>query len=114
MSIAHLDYETTSESDIMSVGGYRYSVDPSTRILMFAIAEDDGDPVLWTFDDPYSEESMLAETMLERVISEGHLLYCHNYAFELAISHHRLRTDVGTSATPRHENYRCIPQCKGR
>lgn len=53
MSIFHLDYETSSEADI-SFGAYRYASDPSTRILMFAVAENDGEPLLWRFDDPYS------------------------------------------------------------
>ena len=65
MSIYHLDFETSSEADI-SFGAYRYASDPSTRILMFAVAQDDGEPLLWRFDEPYEEESLLAEAMLRR------------------------------------------------
>ena len=46
MPVYHLDLETTSLADLPSVGAYRYAVDPSTRILMLAIAQDDGEPLL--------------------------------------------------------------------
>jgi len=40
----HLDFETKSRSDLKKVGAYRYACDPSTRILMFAIARGDEEP----------------------------------------------------------------------
>lgn len=107
MSIYHFDYETTSECDIMSFGAYRYSCDPTTRILMFAIAKDSGAPLLWAFDEPDTSESRQALALLEEAIVTGSLVYAHNYQFELAVSHYRLTKDVGVTTIPVRENYRC-------
>ena len=111
MSIFHLDYETSSEADI-SYGAYRYASDPSTRILMFSVAEDEGEPLLWRFDDPFSEESMLAEDMLRRAVESGSLIYAHNAQFEVAISTYRLEADVGI-LPPALEQWRCtLAMCR--
>lgn len=111
MSIFHLDYETSSECDI-SLGGYRYANDPSTRILMVAVAEDDGEPLLWRFDDPYSEESLLAEEMLRKAVVSGSLIYAHNAQFEVAISTYRLKEDIGIDP-PKLEQWRCtLAMCR--
>lgn len=107
MSLIHLDLETTSLANLSTVGGYRYAEDPSTRILMFAIAEDGQDPVLWRFDQPDSSESLEARAMLEFAICENYLIYAHNYQFELALLHHRLAQDVGVTGKITLENYRC-------
>lgn len=103
----HYDYETTSLSDITKVGAYRYACDPSTRILMFAVAEGDMDPVLWRFDQPLSDESLQARQLLQDAIDQGDLVYAHNYQFELAISHYRLAKDVGIAFPPAHDTLRC-------
>lgn len=111
MSVYHLDYETASKAGI-GLGSYRYAADPSTRILMFAIAKDDGDPFLWRFDDPYGEESMIAEGMLREAISSGSLIYAHNAQFEVAISTYRLQADVGIEP-PALEQWRCtLAMCR--
>lgn len=106
MNAVHLDFETTSLSDITEVGGYRYACDPSTRILMFAVADETCEPLLWRFDAPDSDESRKARALLSIAISEGWLVYAHNYQFELAVAHHRLLEDVGAEP-PAHGNYRC-------
>jgi len=111
MSIYHLDFETASECDI-SLGAYRYASDPSTRILMFAIAEDAGEPLLWRFDDPYSEEALLAEEMLRKAVSSGSRIYAHNAQFEVAISTYRLEADLGIKP-PALEQWRCtLAMCR--
>lgn len=111
MSIFHLDYETSSEADI-SFGAYRYASDPSTRILMFAVAENDGEPLLWRFDDPYSEESMLAESLLRKAVESGSLIYAHNAQFEVAVSTYRLKPDIGIDP-PELSQWRCtLAMCR--
>ena len=107
MSSIHYDYETTSLSDITKVGAYRYAADPSTRVLMFAVAEGDGEPMLWRFDQPNSTESLAAKAALQWAIMEDKLVYAHNYQFELAISHYRLAADVGIPRPPAHDKLRC-------
>jgi len=74
---------------------------------MFAIAKDEGEPVLWDFLQPDCTESHEATTMLEEALAAQALIYAHNYQFELAVSHYRLVEDVGVSGTPIKENYRC-------
>lgn len=105
MSIFRLDYETTSACDI-GYGMWRYAADPSTRILMFAIAENDEAPLLWRFNDPYSDESLAAELMLRKAIESESLLYAFNVGFEMAISTYRLGIDVGLPV-PKIAQLRC-------
>ncbi len=105
--IFHLDYETTSPADIKKVGGYRYANDPGTRILMFAIAQDDRPPMVWRFDQPTVLESVQAKFMLGVAIREGHLIYAHNAPFEVAVTHYRLAEDVGIGDHPSLEQWRC-------
>lgn len=106
MSIYHLDYETTSACDI-GLGAYRYAADQSTRILMFAIAEDDLEPFVWRFDQPNSAESHGARKLLKLAIDSGSLIYAFNVMFEQAISHYRLMQDVGLEP-PAIEQWRCV------
>lgn len=101
----HLDYEAASECDI-DAGAYRYSEDPSTRILMFAIAKDEGEPYLWTFLDPYGDESLAAEALLVEAIASNKPIYAHNAQFEVAMSTYRLEKDVGVTP-PDINNWRC-------
>lgn len=105
MSIYHLDYETTSACDI-GLGAYRYAADPSTRILMFALAEDDLEPFVWRFDQPNSAESHGARKLLKQAIDSGSLIYAHNAQFELAISTYRLDPDLSLKS-PALAFWRC-------
>lgn len=101
----HLDYETTSKCDI-GLGQYRYAADPSTRILMFAVSNGVGEPLIWRFDDQDSGESENAVWMLGDAISRREPIYAHNAAFELAVSHYRLHADVGI-VPPHLDQWRC-------
>ena len=103
--IFHLDFETTSACDI-SLGSYKYSSCPSTRILMFAIAEGDGDPLVWNFVTPESDESLAAKAMLTRAVASGALIYAHSVMFELAVSTYRMLADIGVEP-PDIEQWRC-------
>jgi DNA polymerase len=95
----HIDYETTSAADI-KLGAYRYACDPSTRILMFAIAVDEGCPKLWNFLEPDAPESIMAKQMLIEAVKPGNTLYAHNAQFEIAVSRYRLAADVGIEPPP--------------
>lgn len=94
MSIYTFDYETTSACDI-SNGAWRYASDPSTRILMFAIAKDEEAPLLWRSDIPNMGPSLAAKKMLAEAVSSGSPITAFNVGFELAVSHYRLQADVG-------------------
>lgn len=105
MGTYSLDYETTSACDI-KLGGYRYAADPSTRILMFAIAEGDKDPRLWCATSPNSEESLAALALLQDAVATRSLIYAFNAAFELAISTYRMKPDLGLDP-PDINQWRC-------
>ena len=104
----HIDYETRSDSDLKKVGGYRYANDPSTRILMFAIAEDDSSVFCWDHLAPGTDESRIALMLLKKAIANRDLIYAHNIGFELAITRYRGAKDLGLTELPKLENLRCV------
>lgn len=106
MNHIHLDYETTSACDI-KLGSYRYACDPSTRILMFAVAADDEEPVLWDHLDPDSTESQAAKAVLQEAVTKGVPIYAFNVGFEAAVSRYRLKEDAGVEC-PALEQWRCV------
>jgi len=103
----HFDYETSSFIDIAKLGGYRYACDDSTQILMFAIAGEEGRPVVWDFLEPDSEESCKARKLLKGAVKRETLLYAWNAPFEHAVSRYKLKDQVGVAA-PNIDNYRCV------
>lgn len=112
MNLLHLDLETTSACDI-TLGGYRYGSDPTTRILMFAVAQDDEEPVLWDSLDPDCPESRQAVNLLFQAIAEGVPIYAHNVSgFELPLTTYRLKKDVGIDP-PHIDQWRCtLAMCR--
>jgi DNA polymerase len=106
MNTYSIDYETTSSCNIKH-GGYRYASDPSTRILMFAIARNDEEPILWDHLDPNSPESVQAKGLLEEADSTDCEVHAFNAAFEVAITRYRLYEDVGMSPIC-HSKWRCV------
>ena len=105
----HLDYETYSSVDLRKLGHYRYAAGEDTQILMFAIAEEEGEPVLWVNPEitPTPHDNTAAETMLfEALQDEEALIYAHNAPFEAAISLYLMEKDVGFPA-PDIEKWRC-------
>ena len=105
MGIFHLDYETYSEADLKNWGAYRYAVDPSTEILMFAIARGDEEPVLWDILDSFSENAV-ALNLLHSALKNKALIYAHNAQFEIAISKYLFEKTFGYDA-PSLDQWRC-------
>lgn len=111
MSGITLDFETTSACPI-KLGAYRYANDPSTRILMYAIARQEGEPLLWDFVDPYCDESLAAEALLREALKTGAVVSAFNAMFEAAISRYRMKPDLGIDPPPL-ESWRCTQaMCK--
>jgi DNA polymerase len=77
--IAHVDFETASLADLSKIGAYKYARHPSTRILCFAWAIDDDEPVLWF--PRYSD----APRDLKDVVAAGCEIHAWNAAFEFNI-----------------------------
>ncbi len=105
MPIYSLDYETTSACDI-SRGAYRYAADPSTQIVLFAIAEDDKPPVVWRYDNCEGVESKRAKILLKEAVESGSPIRAFNAQFELAICHYVLERQLGIPC-PKVEQFRC-------
>lgn len=111
--IYHLDYETYSEADIKSVGGFRYAEDPSTRILMFAISSETEGPFIHvvkaygseTCHDLYTDPRAL-EMLAEAFNNPESVIYAHNAAFEFAITRCRANDDLKLSP-PETNQWRC-------
>jgi hypothetical protein len=105
----HLDFETKSRSDLKKVGAYRYACDPSTRVLMFAIARGDEEPVLWV--NPEFDADLISNpralTLLDEALADPEaLLWAHNAEFERAVSRYRMKPDIGRDPPPT-ERWRC-------
>lgn len=107
----HIDYETYSEAKLKKVGQYRYAADPSSEILLMAVALEDEEPVLWVPElyeingcecDPRALQ--ILKTYLPR---EDTVVYAHNASFEIAITKY-LWPQVSTKiAPPRLDQWRC-------
>jgi len=77
-----IDFETYSECDIKTTGGYNYAAHPSTEVICMAWAIDDEEPQLWTPDEPFPRR-------LSDAIIDGAELWAWNAAFERAVWTHK-------------------------
>ena len=88
----HIDYETASKLDVTKVGASKYSLHPSTRVLMVAYAFDDGPIKQWVPAEgqpiPFDLEYGLRDDFTTK--------FAWNASFEVAITHNVLgiMTDV--------------------
>ncbi len=98
--ILHLDFETSSKSDIKSVGTYRYCADPSTEVLCIGYA----------FDDEPVKVEVRMPNKVRRHIREGGLVYAHNAAMEEQILYHVFGIDnVNMRCTSAVASYNALP-----
>lgn len=102
----HLDFETYSAADLRSVGAYRYAADPSTEILLCAIAYGDNPALVWDAQSPDSDESRAALRLIQEASTSSELVYAHNAPFELAVSTYQWETTFGCRP-PEVERWRC-------
>ena len=91
----HLDFETRSEVKIAEVGAWAYSMHPSTRVLCYAYAIDDG-PVIGSSD--------VGPTMWCNMNPE---VRAHNATFEYYIWLNVLHRKNGWVAPPPPEKFVC-------
>lgn len=78
----HLDFETYSEVDIKTVGGFRYAEDPSTEILILGWSIGDDEPVAVDMTQPFWRDEL---DQLFHLISKGCRVGAHNAHFERVI-----------------------------
>lgn len=108
----HIDYETFSEADLPSVGGWRYAFDPSTEILCCAIAKGEQQPLIWVPESyrstfPASHAWAAADTLLQELAASNEPVYAHNaVGFEVPITDALWRKTTGLSPIA-HSRWRC-------
>jgi DNA polymerase len=99
----HLDYETRSHCDLPKCGGWRYAFDPTTEILCIGVAEEEGEPVVWT---PWNRDKR-AERMMRDFANPETVIYAHNATgFEVPVTDALFTKTTGLTA-PQHHQWRC-------
>lgn len=78
MTVLHLDIETFSECDLKEAGVFRYAEHPSTEILCFGYAFDDGEVQQWMPGDPLTQD-------IQDHIKSGGEVRAHNSQFERVV-----------------------------
>ena len=98
----HLDFETYSEVDLKKVQAFRYASDPSTKILVMAIAKNDGPVQAWDVLNKDQE----ALDLLQYAVNSGATIYAHNAQFEHAVCSYLLEKAFAIRP-PKVEQWRC-------
>jgi DNA polymerase bacteriophage-type len=101
--IYYLDFETYSGANIKKVGAFRYASDPSTEIIIMAIAKNDEPVHVW---DCTRKVWNKAWALLEEAIESGAQIYAHNAQFEHAVCKYLLIKTFGTRP-PAIQQWRC-------
>ena len=102
----HIDFETYSEADIATVGGFKYAEHPSTEILIMAASPHGGGKVQ-TWDVTSGDKANPAVEMLRHAIKEGWDIYAHNVLFEIAVLQNLCKKTFGFDWNPDVTKYRC-------
>jgi DNA polymerase len=92
----HLDFETRSRADLKKVGAAKYAADPSTEVLCFSQASDDGTV----------RTGLFPKLMPLGIDNPNVLIVAHNAAFEMAICRHIMTPRHGWPEIPL-ERWRC-------
>lgn len=80
MRVTYIDLETYSEAPLAEVGARKYAEDPSTEIILLAVAIDDQPVRVY---DAYAENvSRPIAKLIEHAIAGGCILIAHNASFE--------------------------------
>jgi DNA polymerase len=96
MKTAVFDIELRSCVNLEIAGVSRYARDVSTSVLCLAYCIDDGEPKIWTIDDPLPEDLFAADEFV-----------AHNFPFERAIWVHLLTPRHGFPTIPPLSKQRC-------
>lgn len=105
MTTFRIDFETRSEANI-KLGGFRYSEDETTDLLLCAIGRDDEPVVIW---DRYADDSDNFEALCllqECSISDGLVWAFNATGFEVPVSLHHWEKNFGCPM-PALNRWRC-------
>jgi len=108
-----MDDETFSAAPLggkTGVGAHRYARDPSTQLLMKALAVGDGPVVVWVnpaiCENPNPKDQIIAEGILATLSDPNTIIFAHNAPFEAAISRALFTKTTGYKA-PDPKQFRC-------
>jgi DNA polymerase len=99
MEYCSIDFETRSQTDLISEGIYRYATDPTTQVLMMGWAFGDDPAVVWTPDQPFPQR------IIDHVKAGGEIR-AWNAQFERLIWWYVLGPDFDLPE-PTLEQFRC-------
>ncbi len=107
----HLDYETYSAANLKKIGQYRYAADPTSEILLMAVALEDEDPVLWV-PELYEVEGCHTDPEVFKILQkylhrDDVVVYAHNASFEIAVTKYCWHQVSSKIAPPRLDQWRC-------
>ena len=84
------DIETFSECDLKTAGTHRYAEHPSTRIIVWQWAIDDGEPVV----EDLSDGSMPSNESMRLLLDPNVTLVFHNSTFDRTVIRHVWGLDI--------------------
>lgn len=90
MTILWGDIETFSECDLKTAGTHRYAEHPSTRIIVWQWAIDDGEPVV----EDLSDGSMPSDESMRLLLDPNVTLVFHNSTFDRTVLRHVWGLDI--------------------
>lgn len=99
--IYHLDIETYSPEDLAKTGSFKYAEHPKARMLCFAIAKEDEDPITW--DELNGGQEAL--DLLKEAVDTDSIIVAHNAMFESSCFNFMNLPEGFT--IPKLENWRC-------
>lgn len=106
--IFSLDYETFSDADLEEVGAARYAEDPSTEILLAAIAGEDG--IVYVWGNPrvtgHSADPKAIELLTAAFTNPDSIIWAFSFQFEGFITNARAQKDLGLPP-PKPHQWRC-------
>lgn len=81
-----IDIETRSRADLPEVGAYRYGEDPTTEILMMAVAKEEmGSPVHLWVNPKFESAGVKSDPEAMRLLRSATKVVAHNAPFEIAV-----------------------------
>ncbi len=92
----HIDFETRSRIDLLSMGIYRYAAHKSTEIICMGWAIGDEPAQLWLPHEPFPDR-------IRKHISAGGEIYAHNAQFERLIWRYKMPMEL----QPTLRQWRC-------
>ena len=104
---AHVDFETYSEVDLLTVGAFRYAEDASTEALIVSYKLGDNDPVVGVDLTKNSEKERRKLEPLFEAVERGETIAAHNSNFERVIWEKVCMSKLAWPVKPKGRQWDC-------